>query len=121
MKEIFAFIRKEFWHISRDRRTTLIVLVMPVVQILLFGFAISTEVHNAVVDIVGDPTDPIVRNVMSRIEGNRYLSIGEIHDMPSQEARLRKGKGGTLLSGISTESSIRMVRRLCGLSATVPI
>lgn len=98
MKEIFAFIRKEFWHISRDRRTTLIVLVMPVVQILLFGFAISTEVHNAVVDIVGDTTDPIVRNVMSRIEGNRYLSIGEIHDMPSQaEARLRKGRAKAVL------------------------
>ena len=53
MKEIFAFIQKEFRHIFRDRRTTLIVLVMPIVQIILFGFAISTEVHNAVVDVVG--------------------------------------------------------------------
>ena len=58
MKEIFAFIQKEFRHIFRDRRTTLIVLVMPIVQIILFGFAISTEVHNAVVDVVGDPGDP---------------------------------------------------------------
>ena len=50
MKEFSAFVLKEFRHIFRDRRTTLIVLVMPVVQIVLFGFAISTDVHNAVVD-----------------------------------------------------------------------
>lgn len=53
MREIIAFIQKEFRHIFRDLRTTLIVLVMPVVQIILFGFAISTDVSNAVVDVVG--------------------------------------------------------------------
>ncbi|MGN0188984.1 MAG: ABC transporter permease, partial [Candidatus Cryptobacteroides sp.] len=70
MREIFAFIEKEFKHIFRDRRTTLIVLVMPVVQIVLFGFAISTEVHNAVVDVVGDVSDPLVSEVLLRIDKN---------------------------------------------------
>lgn len=37
MKTFFSFIKKEFRHIFRDRRTILIVLVMPVVQIILFG------------------------------------------------------------------------------------
>lgn len=61
MKTFFSFIKKEFRHIFRDRRTILIVLVMPVVQIILFGFAVSTEVHNARVDVVGDSNDPAVR------------------------------------------------------------
>ena len=45
----------------------MIVLVMPVVQILLFGFAISTDVNNAVVDVVGDMTDPAVRSLVERL------------------------------------------------------
>ncbi len=98
MKEIFAFIQKEFRHIFRDRRTTLIVLVMPIVQIILFGFAISTEVHNAVVDVVGDPGDPVVRNIIDRIDNNKYLSIGEFHNSPAKaEMRIRKGKAKAFL------------------------
>ncbi len=98
MKEIFAFIQKEFRHIFRDRRTTLIVLVMPIVQIILFGFAMSTEVHNAVVDVVGDPGDPVVRNIIDRIDNNKYLSIGEFHNSSAEaEARIRKGKAKAFL------------------------
>lgn len=46
MKQFIAFVKKEFYHIFRDRRTMLILLGMPVVEIILFGFAISTEVKN---------------------------------------------------------------------------
>ena len=93
MKEIAAFIRKEFRHIIRDRRTILIVLVMPVLQIVLFGFAISTEVHNAVVDIVGDPADPVVQSVMRRIDNNEYMEVGQVLDnLKDVEVRIRKGK-----------------------------
>ena len=45
MKQFLIFAGKEFRHIFRDRRTMLILLVMPVVQIILFGFAITTEVQ----------------------------------------------------------------------------
>lgn len=47
MRQYLNFVRKEFYHILRDRRTMLILLGMPIVQILIFGFAISTEVKNA--------------------------------------------------------------------------
>lgn len=99
MKEIAAFIQKEFWHILRDRRTMLIVLVMPVLQIVLFGFAISTEVHNAVVDIVGDPSDPVVQSVMRRIDNNEYMEVGQILDnLRDVEVRIRKGKAMAALA-----------------------
>ena len=41
-----SFVRKEFYHIFRDKRTMLILLVMPIVMIILFGFAITTEVKD---------------------------------------------------------------------------
>ena len=46
MKQFFSFVGKEFRHIFRDRRTMLILLAMPVVLIILFGFAITTEVNH---------------------------------------------------------------------------
>ena len=71
----------------------LIVLVMPIVQILLFGFAISTEVRDAVVDIVGDPGDATIREIAPKLEHNTSLSLGRYLDTPAQaEDRLEKGK-----------------------------
>lgn len=93
MKEIFAFIHKEFLHIFRDVRTILIVLVMPIVQILLFGFAVSTEVRNATVDVVGDPADVSVQELVAQLDNNSSLSLGQFSTSPAgAEARLRKGK-----------------------------
>ena len=46
MRQLKAFVKKEFLHVFRDTRTMLILFGMPVAQIILFGFAISTEVRN---------------------------------------------------------------------------
>ena len=78
MNEFLAFVRKEFRHILRDKRTMMIVLILPVVQMILFGFAVRTEIENARVDVVGDISDPEVRRIVDRIDNNKYLEIGEI-------------------------------------------
>ena len=75
MREFAASVVKEFLHIFRDRRTILIAMVMPVVQIILFGFAVSTEVNDVRVVFCGDMSDPAVRNAVDRIDNNRYLRI----------------------------------------------
>ena len=57
MSAFAGFVRKEVYHILRDRRTLAILFVMPLVQVLLFGFAIRTEIDRirlAVVDPVPD-------------------------------------------------------------------
>lgn len=93
MKTFFSFIKKEFRHIFRDRRTILIVLVMPVVQIILFGFAVSTEVHNARVDIVGDGNDPTVRQIVERIDRNPYLHVESVYESVAEvPERFRQGR-----------------------------
>ena len=46
MGGFLSFVKKEMLHILRDRRTMLIVLGIPVMQLLLFGFAISVEINN---------------------------------------------------------------------------
>ncbi|MFN7119918.1 MAG: ABC transporter permease, partial [Saprospiraceae bacterium] len=51
MRQFTAFVKKEFYHILRDRRTLLFMFGLPIVQILLFGFDLSKEVKNAKIAI----------------------------------------------------------------------
>jgi ABC-2 type transport system permease protein len=77
VSRFFAFVLKEFRHILRDRRTLLILLGMPVAQILLFGFAITTEVRNTRVAVF-DPTPSVeTRRIVERIEASSYFKIAE--------------------------------------------
>ena len=49
---LVAFVRKEFIHIFRDKRTMMILLLMPVVLIILFGYAITTEIKRVPIAIL---------------------------------------------------------------------
>ena len=51
-KQFFSFVKKEFHHIFRDKRTMFILLGMPVVQIIIFGFALTNEVKNSGIAIL---------------------------------------------------------------------
>ena len=62
MKQLLAFIRKEFYHVFRDKRTLLILFALPVVQIVLFGYALSNEVKNIGVAEVGLPPSELNSN-----------------------------------------------------------
>ena len=55
MSALLALLRKELYHIGRDRRTLAVIVLMPIVQVVLFGFAISTDVRHVRLAIV-DPT-----------------------------------------------------------------
>jgi ABC-2 type transport system permease protein len=46
MKQFLSFVRKEFYHVLRDRRVLLMLFGLPIVQVILFGFALSTEIKN---------------------------------------------------------------------------
>jgi ABC-2 type transport system permease protein len=75
MREFGAFVKKEFFHILRDKRTMLILLVMPIVQIILFGFAISTEIRNINVAIVSTARSESMRQLVNKIEANEYFKV----------------------------------------------
>lgn len=75
MKQFAAFVRKEFYHIFRDKRTMLILLGMPIVQILLFGFAITTEVRNTRVAVFDASRDAVTRQIVERIDASPYFAV----------------------------------------------
>ena len=78
MKQFIAFIRKEFYHILRDRRTMLILIGMPVVQIILFGFAISTEVRDVKTAVLISSSFPDCQKMVERLDASEYFSVEQI-------------------------------------------
>ena len=75
MKQFIVFVTKEFRHMFRDKRTMLILLVMPIVMIILFGFAITTEVKNSRVAVLDYSKDEATAQIVEHIAQNRYFSI----------------------------------------------
>jgi len=93
MKQFIAFVRKEFYHILRDKRTLLILIGMPIVQIILFGFAISTEVKNVQTAILVSSTDTDTRYLIDRIDANEYFTVKYIVHSPEElKVLFRKNK-----------------------------
>lgn len=92
MKQFSTFLRKEFAHVLRDRKTLLLLFGMPVVQILIFGFALTNEITNARIVIVDLAKDISSQNIISRIEASRYFEIdNSISDANQITAAFRKG------------------------------
>ncbi len=92
MKQLLSFIRKEFNHILRDKPTIMILLLMPVIQILLFGFALSTEVKNTNVVILVPKADNEIRHIIDRVNASDYFDIvGFVHNADEIENAFRRG------------------------------
>lgn len=75
MNRFMAFVRKEFLHIFRDWRSMLVLLAYPVILVLLFGFAVTTEVKNVRVGILDMSEDGITRKIVDRIAANPYMTV----------------------------------------------
>lgn len=75
MNIFLAFVWKEFLHIFRDTRTMMLLLIMPVIQIILFGFALSNEVKGVKVAICNPGNDPQANVIVNRISANEYFIV----------------------------------------------
>lgn len=84
MKQFISFVRKEFCQILRDKRTMLILLVMPVVLIILFGYAITTEMKGTRVAVLDLSQDEVTRQVRERLDANAYFTVTEALTEPER-------------------------------------
>lgn len=70
-----GFIIKEFYHIFRDVRSMIILFGMPLVQVLLFGFAISTDVKDAKIAILDHAKDNVSREITRKLLSSGYFVL----------------------------------------------
>ena len=78
MNRFIGFIKKEFYHIFRDRRSLFILFGMPIAQILLFGFAITNEINNVDIAIFDHSKDATTKEIINKISASKYFSIKQM-------------------------------------------
>lgn len=75
MKQFLTFVRKEFAHVFRDRKSLLMLFGLPVVQIILFGFALSNEVKNTRVAVIDYARDAASEAIAVKLDASRYFDV----------------------------------------------
>ena len=83
-----SFVIKEAKHILRDRRTMLILFGMPIVLMLLFGFAITTDVRNVRTVVVTSQMDHLTQQAVDRLSQSEYFIITATVATPAEAERL---------------------------------
>jgi len=92
MKRFLGFIKKEFYHITRDYRTMIILFGMPVVQLLLFGYVITNEIKDVKVAVFDQSKDENTRKINDKILSSGYFKLYEnIDHLGDIEKSFRKG------------------------------
>ena len=93
--QFLSFVKKEFRYIFRDTWTMIILLLMPVLMIILFGFGISTEIKNTRVAVFDPSRDVATQQIVNNLSTSEYFIIDHyLSDVSEVETVLKDGKIG---------------------------
>ncbi len=92
MKQFATFVIKEAKHILRDKRTMLILFGMPLVMMLIFGYAITTDVRNVRTIVVTSSMDHLTQQAIDRLAASDYFTITETVATPREAERVIRGQ-----------------------------
>jgi len=88
MRQFISFVIKETRHILRDKRTMLILFGMPIVLMLLFGFAITNDVKNVRTIIVTSQMDHLTLQAVERLAASEYFIITQTVATPTEAEKM---------------------------------
>lgn len=92
MNHFFGFVIKEFYHVFRDKRTFAILFIMPVVQMLLFGYVVTNEIKDAKIAILDYSQDEVTRKITNKLSSSGYFIITKVLTNENQiEESFRNG------------------------------
>lgn len=92
MNQFISFIRKEIYHITRDPLTLVIMLVLPVLMLMILGYAVSTEIKNTPFVVLDESKTPVTQRFIEKIRTNEYFSLTDyIDSVEDIEKSFREG------------------------------
>ncbi len=93
MKRFKGFVIKEIFHIIRDVRSMMIIIGMPIVQVLIFGYAITNEVKDIQIAIIDNSKDEVSREITQKLLSSGYFLLNEnLSNYNEIEESFRAGK-----------------------------
>ena len=109
MKQFISFVIKEARHILRDKRTMLILFGMPVVLMLIFGFAITTDVRNVRTIVVTSQINPQTQAAVERLAASEYFAITTTVPTPKDAELLIRNQKADLAIVFSKDHAIQFI------------
>ncbi|MBU0710316.1 ABC transporter permease [bacterium] len=91
MNRFLGFVRKEFFHIFRDKQTLLILFGMPIAQMLIFGFVISNEIRNVGIAILDQSHDVVTQKITDKILSSGYFLLEYKLSSPDEIEQVFRG------------------------------
>ncbi|HAW52341.1 MAG TPA: multidrug ABC transporter permease [Flavobacteriales bacterium] len=88
-----AFVKKEFLHIFRDYRTLMVLFGMPIAQVILFGYAITTELRDVKIGVWDMSKDQKSIELISNITSSEFFALNDnVSASHEIEASFKKGR-----------------------------
>ena len=120
-----AFVVKELRHIVRDRQTLTVLLLMPLVQVVLFGFALRSDVRHIKLAVVDASPDVATLALRSRFAGTeRFRIVSVERSTAALEPLFRRGQADVALvfePGFGNQlGSVEPARLLLAVDASDP-
>lgn len=83
MKQFIYFIKKEFLHIFRDSKSLIILFALPIIQIILFGFALTNEIKNVNFAVYDKSKSEISQRLINKINATDFFSLQDYISNPA--------------------------------------
>jgi len=92
-RKTWAMLVKEFIQLKRDRVSFAMIIMIPLVQLLLFGYAINTTPHNLPTAVLMQERSDLSRSILAALENTKYFRVTELpHSEAEVDQLLASGK-----------------------------
>ena len=109
MKQFISFVIKEARHILRDKRTMLILFGMPIVMMLIFGFAITNDVKNVRTVVVTSQMDYQTQQAVERLAASEYFTMTATVPTPKDAELMIRSQKADLAIVFSKDHAIQFI------------
>lgn len=107
MRKFANLVSKEFKHILRDNRTIMLMFVLPFIMLMLYGFAINTDIKNVRVVIVTANMDKETQRVVDRINASNDFYVTQVARTPTEARKLIRHRKADIAVLFSTSFANR--------------
>ena len=99
LRRIGAILTKEFIQMRRDRMTSAIMIIMPIMQLILFGFAINSDPRHLPTLLYLEDRSTIVRSLAAGLQNSSYFDIkGEVQSAEAGTKALQSGEAAFVIT-----------------------
>ncbi|BDD02544.1 ABC transporter permease [Aureibacter tunicatorum] len=98
MNKLFHFVKKEILHILRDSRTILVVFGLPLIQVMIFGYAIRNEVEHVDIMFFDQSKDQTTERLKNKIVStDNFDYAGSVYNIVDAESTFKNGNAKVVL------------------------